>query len=257
VRFAAGLALLASPIVLALAGAGACFVELDPPTVPNAGDAGDAGTVDAGEASCPAFSRVQVAHANTLTGSSDALAVNLTQPQNAGDFLLVGVNYVDCTPVQKIADSVGNAYERIVGADSMGDAGTLETWSAKNIAAAVAAANTVTVTFGGLCQRTNAKIVEYAGVDPVTPVDTTTSMHGTGGVPTASLAIPASELLFAHTADGHVASGPGAEWTPILKDEWSTIAEEQIARDAGAYPVTFQPGIGESWVIQGVALRCR
>jgi hypothetical protein len=255
VRFAARLALLALPVVVACAAA--CFVELDAPAVADAGDAGDAGATDAGEASCAAFSRVQQAHTNTFTGRSADLALTLTGAQNAGDILLVGVNYVDCTPVQRIADSKGNAYERLVSADTMGDAGTLETWSAKNVAAAAAGTNTVTITFGGPCVEMNMKVVEYGGVDPAAPVETTTSMHGTGGAPTATLTVPARELLFAHTADGIASTGAGAGWTFLFEDEWKTIAQERITPGAGTYPVTFQPTSGESWVIQGVALRCR
>ena len=242
-----------------------CFVQLDGPPLPDAGnvaDVAEASTVDvaAGDAGCnggQGVVRVQAAHANTLTGTSDKISVTLDAEQNAGDFLVVGVNYVACPGVQQVADSVGNGYQRFVPAETLGDAGSLETWGAPNVMAAGAGANTVTVSFGDLCPRMNMKVVEYRGVDPVSPVDTTASAHGTGGAPTATVTIPSGELLFAHTADSLVAVGPGMGWTEIFEDEWMTIAEEQAATSAGSYPVTFQPSSGEDWVIQAVALRCR
>jgi hypothetical protein len=183
--------------------------------------------------------------------------VTLSEAQIAGDFLAIGVNHVECGGVQRIADTAGNGYQRIVGADTMGDAGTLETWGAKSIAAAPPSSNTVTVTFGTTCNRMNLKVVEYRGVDPVAPIDTSTSAHGTGGAPAANLVVPEPELLFAHTADGIVAQAPGSDWTLIFEDEWKTIAQEQITKTGGSYAVTFQPSSGESWVIQAVALRCK
>jgi hypothetical protein len=244
----------------AFSGAAACFVELDAPSPVDAGAVTDAPGVDGGDAGCrggDGFLRVQATGANTLVGTSDNLSVKLLEAQVAGDFLAVGVNHVECGGVKRIADSVGNGYERFVAADTMGDAGTLETWGAKNIVAAGAAANTVTVTFGATCQRMNVKVVEYRGVDPTAPVDTSTSAHGTGGAPAATLTVASPELLFAHTADGLVAQAAGDGWTLIFEDEWKTIAQERIARSAGAYPVSFRPSTGESWVIQALALRCR
>jgi hypothetical protein len=103
----------------------------------------------------------------------------------------------------------------------------------------------------------NMKVVEYRGVDPVSPVDTSTSAHGTGGAPSAYLHVAGSEILFAHTADGIAAQGPGSGWTLIFEDEWKTIAQDHITNSAGPYRVTFQPLNGESWVIQALALRCK
>jgi hypothetical protein len=47
----------------------------------------------------------------------------------------------------------------------------------------------------------------------------------------------------------------GQGWTTIFVDEWGTLAEELLAPEAGTYGLSYVPGPGEHWVIQGVALR--
>src|SRR5262245_34883106 len=106
-----------APLAFGVLGGAACFVELDPPAASDAGaDATIDAGFDAGVDAC-AVSRVQAARANTLTGTTDHIAVTLDTPANAGDFFAVGVNYVSCTPVQKIADTAGNAYQQIIAAE--------------------------------------------------------------------------------------------------------------------------------------------
>jgi hypothetical protein len=73
---------------------------------------------DAGAATDAGCARVKAAHANTLNGTADHISVTLDAVQNGGDFLVVGVNYVDCSSVQKVSDSAGNTYEGLLrGAD--------------------------------------------------------------------------------------------------------------------------------------------
>jgi hypothetical protein len=231
-------------------------VELDPPNVTDAGaDASPDATSDAGgqDGSC-LISRVQVTHNNTQKGTSDNISIPFGKDEKAGNFLAVGVNYVRCPSVKNIADTVGNTYEQYVPAETLGDAGTLETWGAKNIRGG---ANTITVTFGGVCPEMNMKVVEYSGVDPDTPIENKLSAHGTGDPPNASIFVSAPELLFAHTADSLVAQDVGAGWTQVLFDEWKTITEDRWAAAPGNYPVTFVPGSDESWVIQAMGLRCK
>src|SRR5262249_23106480 len=147
--------------LLGILGAAACFVELDPPNVSDAG--ADASSDAGGADGACVIKRVQYTNNSTLQGTSDNISMPFDSDEKPGDFLAVGVNYVRCPSVTTITDTLGNTYEQYVHPETLGDAGTLETWGAKNIKGG---ANTITVTFGGICHEMNMKVVEYRGVDP-------------------------------------------------------------------------------------------
>jgi hypothetical protein len=159
--------------------------------------------------------------------------------------------------VKNVADTVGNHYRQFVAAETLGDAGSLETWGAENAAVAAAGANTVNVTFQTVCPKMNMKVVGYRGIPPTAAVDTSVSARGTATNPTPTMTVRANDIVFAHTADSYVAIGAGDGWTQILLDDWKTIAEERAAEEAGTMVVTYKPSADENWVIQALALRCK
>src|SRR5207249_8251118 len=98
-----------------------------------------------------AIAFVQVNSA-TPASSATTVTVPFTAAQTAGNFNIVVVGWNDVThSVASMSDSKGNAYSVAVGptANANGGGLTQTIYYAKNIAAAAAGANTVTVTFTG------------------------------------------------------------------------------------------------------------
>ncbi len=94
--------------------------------------------------------------------------------------VVVGWNDSTAT-VSSVTDTSGNSYALAVGPTVQAGVATHSIYYAKNIAAAAANANTVTVTFGTAAAFPDVRIVEYSGVDPLTPVDVTAAAIGTTG----------------------------------------------------------------------------
>jgi hypothetical protein len=229
---------------------------------PDAFDAtpADATTTDGGsEASrCPAPRRVLTAKTATSTGGASNVSILLSDAQNAGDFVAVGVNYSPtCGAIASVTDTRGNVYRSLVPPLGRPGALVLETWGAENVAAANAGTNTVLVSFPNICASVNVKIVEYAGTATSNALIGQTSLAGApdGGAPDGSLTTASAAVLFAHTADETSAHDAGAGWTVIFKDTWSTLALEQIVDAGGLYRVTYAPDPKENWVIEAIALR--
>jgi hypothetical protein len=188
--------------------------------------------------------------------AGNTISLVLKQPQAAGDYLVVGVNSVSCGTVEGINDSNNNPYGPLIPSNAIDEAGALETWGTFVMTGADASTNTITVRFFGSCSNRNVKVVEYAGIDGVE--DSSVSQHGSGGAPDASLVTTLPhDILFAHTADSKAAKDPGAGWAELLTDKYYTIAEDRDAGLPGSYAVTFQPGPGDAWVIEGIALHCK
>ncbi|HEY8074376.1 MAG TPA: hypothetical protein VIF62_09705 [Labilithrix sp.] len=227
-------------------------------------DAGADAQADA-NVTCVLPTSVQTAHViydAPDAGPSSSVALTLTKAQNAGDFLVVGVNYDQsgCLAVSAIADTAGDAFKAIVAPDSMPGALTLETWGASNVGAAAAGDNQITVSFSGACTAQNVKVAEYASVDVEAPIDTSGSTHGAGAPsPTLTITTTHPATLFAHSADEHSATSAGVGFTLLFIDGWATLAEERTAPMPGMHLVDYAINQAENWVLQAVALRatCR
>src|ERR1700757_2895143 len=113
---------------------------------------------------------------NGSPGNSTAQSVTVPfqAAQTVGDLNVVVVGWNDATAqVSSLTDSKGNIYKLAVGP-------TLQTGSvalsqsiyyAQNISTAAAGANTVTLTFNKGAIYPDIRILEYSGIDPVSPVD--------------------------------------------------------------------------------------
>jgi hypothetical protein len=229
-------------------------------------DVDDSGSRDAVADSAPcsvgSVALVQVQGNVDSTTMSNSVALTLSLPQNAGDYLAVGINYdPSCKEVAAVSDTAADKFSRFIKADGDpdGGAGLLETWGAADVAATTSATpNTITITFGAVCMGKNMKVIDYSGVDPVMPVADAVFQHGgPTEMPTATLTARAHDMLLAHTADQGQAIEAGVGWTLLLKDAWATIAQDQVAPAMGTYGVTYVRSKGENWGIQAVTLRCK
>src|ERR1051326_5902244 len=89
--------------------------------------------------------------------------------QTAGNLNVAVVGWNDTTAVvSSVTDSVGNVYTLAVG-PTKGNSITQSIYYAKNIVGAAAGANTVTVRFTVAAIYADIRILEYSGLDRVTP----------------------------------------------------------------------------------------
>ena len=169
----------------------------------------------------------------------------------------MAVGWNDSTAsVSSVTDSSGNTYQRAVGPTSI--AGTLSQsiYYARNILAAAAGANTVTVQFSTGAAFPDIRILEYSGADLANPIDVTAGATGSGGTTNSGSATTtnATDLIFGANMVTGTTSGPGTGFTQrVLTSPDSDIAEDRAVTATGSYSAT-APASG-SWVMQMVAFR--
>src|SRR5262249_21456980 len=146
----------------------------------------------------PAIAFVQANSATPQT-QPGSVSVPFTGAQSAGNLNVVVVGWNDATAqIVSVTDTAGNAYQAAIGTTAFDGGLTQFIFFAKNIAAAAAGANTVTVSFTVGALYPDVRILEYGGIDSVSPVDAaTSSMGNTATSSTPAVFANASDLLFA------------------------------------------------------------
>ena len=188
------------------------------------------------------------------------VAVNYTAAQTASNLNIVVVGWNDSTQVvNSVTDSLNNSYALAVG-PTINVAGGISQaiYYAKNIAAAPAGGNTVTVTFSGPAVYPDIRILEYSGADFTDPVDVTAT--GAGNSKTSSTAAVtttfANDLLFAANTVSSFTSSPGAGFTDrIVTNPNGDIAEDRLVTATGSYSATASLFATGQWVMQVVGVR--
>jgi hypothetical protein len=201
---------------------------------------------------------------NDATPQTSETTVNVTfnAAQAAGDLNVVVVGWFDTTAVvSSVTDSSGNTYTRAVGPTTISGSVwpiSQSIYYAKNIAAAAAGANSVTVTFSPAAAYPDIRILEYSGADPNNPVDVTaassssSTMSSSGSATTTN---PTDLLFGANTVDSGT-TGPGTGFTQrLLTPEDEDIAEDTMVTAAGSYSATAPLSPSALWVMQMVAFR--
>jgi chitodextrinase len=202
-----------------------------------------------------------IVQVNSATPQSPTLqvAVAYTLAQNAGDLNVVVVGWNDTTAaVSSVMDTAGNIYILAVGPTAVSGKLSQSIYYLKNIVAAGAGANTVTVKFSVAASFPDIRILEYSGLDPNNPLDA--SMGATGNSSTSdsgpATTTNANDLLFgANTVfTGNVA--PGAGYTArIITTPDSDLAEDQVVTATATYHATATLSGSGPWVMQLVAFR--
>ena len=194
------------------------------------------------------------------TPQSPQTTVNVTYPlaQIAGDLNIVVVGWNDSTAaVNSVVDSKGNVYSRAVGPTSISGTLSQSIYYARNIVAAPAGSNTVTVTFSTAAAYPDIRILEYSGADPNTPVDVTAASSGNGTNSSSGAATTTNpiDLLFGANTVTSTTSGPGPGYTSrMITSPDEDIAEDQVVTTTGSYSATAPISSG-SWIMQMVAFR--
>jgi hypothetical protein len=199
---------------------------------------------------------VQVAFAAPQT-SMASVTVQYGAAQAAGDLNVIVVGWNDTSAaVTSVTDTAGNVYVQAVGPTTYPATLTQSIYYAKNIAAAGAGANSVTVRFDVAAVYVDVRILEYSGIDTAAPLDATAAASG-GNALTDSGPLTTTgpnELLVAANIVTGVTDGPGAGFTSrIITAPDGSIAEDQVVASAGTYDGT-APASGV-WVMQMVAFR--
>jgi hypothetical protein len=184
------------------------------------------------------------------------VSVKFTAAQAPGDLNLVAVAWSNTAySVTSVTDTKGNLYQLAVGPTSIAGIESQAIYYARNIAAANAGANTVTVTFSGPAPYPDVRILEYRGLDTANPLDVAAGATGTGTTSSVSaITTNANDLLFAANYVTSFTSGPGAGFTTRILDGDGAIVEDRIVSATGTYTAT-APMTSGSWVMQLVALR--
>jgi len=148
-------------------------------------------------ATTPTF--VQATFADPQSSPS-SVSVAFASAQTAGNLNVVIVGWSDSTTqVTSVTDSKGNAYQLAVGPTRLTGTSSQSIYFAKNIFAAAAGANTVTVAFNASAPFPDLRILEYGGMDPGTTVDVTAAATGNSATSSsgAVTTMNANDLLVA------------------------------------------------------------
>ena len=195
---------------------------------------------------------------SAVPASASTVTVSYAQAQTAGNLNVVVVGWNNSTSqISSLTDSKGNAYVLAVGPTVESGAAIQAIYYAKNITAATANGNTVTVTFTASTPYPDIRIAEYSGIDPSVPVDVTAAGQGTSGTSSSGAVTTgsANDLLVGANLVGQHSTGPGAGYTSrIITSPDGDILEDQIVSATGSYSAT-APLSGGTWIMQMVAFR--
>ena len=191
---------------------------------------------------------VQVAAATPQSPQS-TLKVVYPAAQTAGDLNVVVVGWNDGTSnVTSVSDSSGNAYILAVGPTTTTGL-SQSIYYAKDIASG---RNTVTVTFNRAAGNPDIRILEYAGLDTVSPLDVTATAAGNSSSASSGPATTtaASELILGADTIATTTTGVESGFTSrIITSPDSDLVEDKIVSATGSYSATASLSSG-SWVMQ-------
>lgn len=185
------------------------------------------------------------------------MQIPYTKAQIAGDLNVVVVGWNDSTAVvQSVTDSRGNVYTRAVGPTVQSGVASQSIYFAKNIAAAGANVNSVTVKFSAAARFPDIRIAEYSGASTTSPVDATAANAGNGANSSASIAtVSANDLILAGNLVQTVSTGPGSGYTQRMLTNDGDIVEDRIAASTGTYAAISPVNPSAQWIMQIVAFK--
>jgi hypothetical protein len=181
--------------------------------------------------------------------------------QKAGDLNAVIVGWNDATThLSSLTDSKGNLYQLAVGPTVLKGSVPLTQaiYYAKNIAAAVAGANTVTLKFNAAAVYVDVRILEYSGVDPLSPLDVSATATGNSATSSSGAVLTknAKDLLVGANLVWTGTTTPRAGWTRrMITNPDSDIAEDQVVSSVGSYSASASLASAGPWIMQMVAFR--
>jgi hypothetical protein len=188
------------------------------------------------------------------------VTVTYTAAQTVGNLNVVIVGWNDTTAkVSSLTDSKGNVYQLAVGPTVLTGSNPVSQsiYYAKNISAATAGANTVTVTFNAAAYYPDVRILEYSGIDAISPVDVSAAATGNSGTSSSGAVITkhATDLLVGANLVWTSTTGPGSGLTQRLLTSDGDIAEDRVVTATGSVSAGAPLSSQGAWVMQMVAFR--
>ena len=200
---------------------------------------------------------VQVSAATPQTSQSQ-VSVTYASAQAAGDTNILAIGWNDATSnITSVTDSAGNTYQVAVPT-ARGNGLSQAIYYAKNIKAAAAGANTVTVIFNAAAPFVDIRATEYSGLDPASPFDVGRSASGTSATPNSGsvTTTAAQELIFGAGMTTGGFSAAGTNFTSrIITVPDADIAEDRFVTATGSYSATAPLSGSAAWVMQVAALK--
>jgi outer membrane biosynthesis protein TonB len=162
--------------------------------------------------------------------------------------------------VSSVSDSKGNLYSLAVGPTALtgSSALTQSIYYAKNIVAASAGANVVTLTFNVAVASPDIRILEYSGLDPVHPLDVSSAATGNSASSSSGAALTTNpmDLLVGANVVWTLTSAPGSGFIQrMITSPDGDIAQDRVVTAAGSYSASATLSDAGPWVMQMIALR--
>jgi fibronectin type 3 domain-containing protein len=191
--------------------------------------------------------------------SQTTVTVTYSSAQAAGDLNVVVVGWNNSTAtVSAVTDTSNNTYALAAGPTVITGVAAQSIYYAKNIVAAAAGANKVTVKFATAAAYPDIRILEYSGADTANPVDITSASTGNNST-SASASVSttnATDLIFGANMVQTSTSGAGTGFTRrLLTSPDGDIAEDRMVTSAGSYNATAPLTGAGPWIMQMVAFR--
>jgi hypothetical protein len=200
---------------------------------------------------------VNFVQVNSAQPASPATTATVSYPlaQTAGNLNVVAVGWADATTtVQSVVDSAGNTYTLSFPA-TVGTGLSQAIYYAKNIAAA--ASNVVTVTFSAPAVSPDVRVLEYSGLDPVSPLDDTNGLSGTGTVLDSGTVLTnvAGDLVVGASMSVGKVITVSPVFTTVTTTPSGISVEHLVGLAAGVPRATAIQDSNSNWVMQGVSFR--
>jgi chitodextrinase len=206
-------------------------------------------------------SNIKLVQLNYATPQSSISPVTLpfTAAQATGDLNVVVVGWNDTTSsVSSVTDTAGNNYVLAAGPTAVSGTLSQSIYFARNIAAAAADTNTVTVRFNIAAAYPDIRILEYGGLDTNSPLDVSAAGSGTSATASSGSAKTAyaNDLLVAADTISTNTPGPGTGYTArVITVPDSDIVEDATVGSTGSYSATAPVSPAAAWVMQMVAFK--
>ena len=191
--------------------------------------------------------------------AQSSVSVPFTGVQTAGNLNVVVVGWNDAVShVQSLVDSKGNAYVLAVGPTVRNGFGSQAIYYGKNIQAAAAGANIVTVAFDRAANAVDLRIAEYRGLDTTSPLDVVAAAQGSSTSPNSGSVTTksANELLVGANLVATRTTGPGASYTQrIITAPDGDILQDRVVTAIGSYNALAPVSPGGAWIMQMAAFK--
>ena len=194
-----------------------------------------------------------------LPSSGSQVGATFPSAQGVGNLNVVIVGWNDtAATVTSVTDTKGNSYVLAVGPTLVSGTLSQSIYYAKNITAAAAGTNTVTVKFNGTANFPDVRILEYSGLDTNNPLDGAAGATGSnvtsdsGALTTTN---PHDLLVGANTVVSSTSAAGTGYTKRIITNPDGDIAQDRIVTATGAYHATAALSRAAAWIMQVVAFR--